>query len=186
MRFSRFTELLLVVSLNVARGAGFAELQRPAPTHGHLIFRADDDSFEPSVTIPPRVLTALVKTHAGRDGLEFASAKGKPVIADLFRAVEVSLGAPDDPALVVGGVGRMSGADNDWFWIVQAPRRHPRIILWCGANSLEILATASDGHKDVRCTWYSASEKVVSSYRYAAGRYRLKRERWSNTSPTAN
>ena len=98
-----------------------------------ITFIADEESFEPSVPIPPKVLAALVKTDAGKQGLEFASAKGQPVLADLFRVVEVHLSASEDTALVVRGVGSMSGADNDWFWIcpfsAAATEGHP-LVRW--------------------------------------------------------
>lgn len=77
----------------------------------------------------------------------------------------------------------MSGADNDWFWIVRSPLKQPKVILWCGGNSLELLDSKSGGYRDVRCTWSSASERVTRSYRYVKGRYRLRRERWTENRP---
>jgi len=168
--------VLLLTSSTTTKATAFAQQHRDNSSSEPTTFIADEESFEPSVPTPPKVLAALVTTDAGKQGLAFASAKGEPVLADLFRAVEVHLSASEDTALVVRGVGWMSGADNDWFWIVRSPQQQPKVILWCGGNSLELLDSKSGGYMDVRCTWSSASETVTRSYRYVEGRYRLRHQ----------
>ena len=101
--------LLLASTATITRGA-FAQENRPDPSSAPTTFHADEVSFELSVRMPPKVLAALVKTEAGKEGLEFASVRQKPVLDDLSRAVEVHLDNSRDAALMVSGVGWMSGA----------------------------------------------------------------------------
>jgi hypothetical protein len=183
MKFACIAVLLLSSFLTTKTWNAVAQQAPKNKISDRSTFTADEDSFEPSAPIPPKALAALARTVAGTQGLAFASVKGKPVLADLFRAVEVNLGAAGDAALVVGGVGRMSGADNDWFWIVRSPQQQPKVILWCGGNSLELLDSKSEGYRDVRCTWSSASETSTSLYRYVAGRYRLQHKKWTERAP---
>ena len=168
---------LFVASLCLVINVPSAQETQKASSSERIIFYADDQLFNRSVPVPPKVITELLKTEEGKEGLEFASVKQKPVLADLFRAVEVHLGSSSETALVVGGIGAMSGADNDWFWIVQSPKREPKVILFCGGNSLEILKTKSGGFKDVRCSWSSPSETNIRIFRYAAGRYQLQSDK---------
>ena len=176
--------VLLLASIAPTLSLAFAQENRPRSSSERTIFYADEESFKPSVPIPPKVLAKLVETEAGKEGLEFAIVSQKPNLADLFRAVEVHLNPSEAPALVVRGVGWMSGADNDWFWVVRNPQQQPMVILFCGANSLEILDSKSQGFRDIRCTWSSPSETVRRMYHFTEGRYKLLHERRSENTPT--
>ncbi len=134
-----FKIALLLASAALIALPASAQDKRTNPNSERTIFHADEESFNPSVPIPPNVLAKLVKTPAGKMGWEFASVRQRPNLADLFRAVEVQLTASGEPAIVAGGLGWMNGADNDWFWIVRSPHDQPKVILFCGGDSLELL-----------------------------------------------
>jgi hypothetical protein len=123
------------------------------------------------VELSTDVLKLLLATKEGKQGLTFASEEERKDPSQLFIASEVHLGKKQR-ALVVLGRSGMSGADNDWFWIV-LPGNHPRIVLWAGAYSLRFLLTRTNGLRDVETQWSSASEVSTRLYKFDGGIYRL-------------
>lgn len=130
------------------------------------------------VPIPPRVLKLLLKTEEGKQGLERATDSEKKDPTQLFRAAEVHLRAPEEIDLVVEGTLSMSGADNDWFWIVLSAQKNPRIVLFAGGNSLEVRGSRTNGYRDLRSDWSNPNGTETRSYRFNGTRYELWKEKW--------
>jgi hypothetical protein len=136
---------------------------------------SDEHPIQHPVPLSRDVLAALLKTENAR-GVVDGSHTDKP--AELFRAAEVHLGDPDEVDLIVTGVPPMSGADNDWFWIVRSARKNPNVILFAGATSLELMNGKTLGLRDIRTVWYGASETYDVIYHFDGKVYKS----WKKTS----
>lgn len=137
---------------------------------------SEERPFERSVPVPPATLKALLATREAKEALELANGAQRKHPAQLFRATEISLGRAGDQALIVGGIRPMSGADNDWFWVVLSPVKNPRVVLFEGAYALEIQDSRTDGYRDIRSVWSSPSETISKSYRFNGRRYTLRKK----------
>jgi hypothetical protein len=112
---------VLVFALLVG-GPGLAQNGVQNSINKQSVFCADV-RISRSASIPKNVLTILLQTNAGRDGVELtnecvaahrcAAERNDP--ASLSHATEVHLGSPAEVDLLVIGVCPMCGADNDWF-----------------------------------------------------------------------
>src|SRR5437899_11433444 len=130
------------------------------------------------IPLPPKVLTLLLKTEEGKQGLERATDSEKKEPTQLFRAARVHLRAPEESDLVIKGTGAMSGADNDWFWIVLSAQKNPRIALFAGGSLLEVMPSRTNGYRDIRSDWSNPNGTQPRIYRFNGDRYRLWKESW--------
>ena len=71
----------------------------------------------------------------------------------------------------------MSGADNTWFWVVRSAHRDPEVVLFAGGNSLEVLASRTNGYHDIRTDWASAAATSTTVYKFDGKSYKL----WKQT-----
>jgi hypothetical protein len=101
------------------------------------------------------------------------SEKANP--AQFFQASEVHLSGPDEVDLVVIGVGRMKGADANWFWVVRSSRKDPQMILFTGGDSLEVLDNKTHGLSDVRSAWSSSFETEATTYQFDGALYQVRK-----------
>jgi len=129
------------------------------------------------VALNPEIIKLLLKTAAGRQGLDFASDGELRDPSQLFVASEVHLGQNQNRALVVLGRSAMSGADNDWFWIVLREGNHARVVLWAGAYSLQLMSHRTNGLRDITTFWDTALESFTRVYKYNGKAYRLWRDK---------
>jgi len=137
------------------------------------------DSFEQSMPIPHGVVQAILRTDTGKLGRQYYPGKSDAELAELFRAIEVRLGPPGETDLLVSGNGFMSGADNDWFWLVRLVPNRPKVVLWVGGHSIELRTTHTNGLADIRSEWNSPNEMVLSSFHFDGKKYVLVSEKWS-------
>jgi hypothetical protein len=124
------------------------------------------------VPLPPDVLKLLLRRpEVMQNWAEITDAEKKNP-AHLFTAAEIDLGTSGDVDLIVEGGLLMSGADNDWFWIVRSAHKNPSIVLFAGGNSLEVLGAKTNGYRDIRSEWASASEVITEIYKFDGVRYK--------------
>ncbi len=143
-----------------------------------------DIPFSSSTAIPKNVLSLIVKTDAGKEGIEqtkdciashrCSTERNDP--ATLFRATEVHLGSQAEADLLVIGVFPMSGADNDWFWLVRSADKQPTVVLWTGGNCVQVLRSRTNGLNDVRSTWSSGAGSRTTTYRFDGRVYKQQKE----------
>jgi hypothetical protein len=163
----------------------------PAPAQsdgeppGGRVFSEETPSFSHHVQIPPPALALVVRSRAARSVVGDLTAAERRNIAQYFVAETIQLTKSKERALLIRGLGKMSGADNDWYWIVASYKRHPRIILFAGCLSLEIRSKTSNGYDDIRAQWNSASFERTQLFRFDGKVYRLARNRSGIVRPIA-
>src|SRR5208283_2666829 len=128
--------------------------------------------------LAPSVLRVLLHTKEIEEALDSENDEQQDNPAQLFRAGETHLGGTDDVDLVVVGISPLSGADNSWFWVVSSARSAPRVVLWASGNYLEVLDTRTNGYRNIRSFWASASTTKSSEYHFNGKEYTLWKERW--------
>jgi hypothetical protein len=144
--------------------------QSPRPVTEQKIFSRNARIDHP-VRVPPDVLKLLLSTREGKEGMSRASDAQKQNPAQLFRAAEVHLRAADEADLVIEGVPPMANGDHDWFWVVRPAGKKPRIALFAGGNSLEILDTQSNSYRDISSIWNYPKETLTTFYKFNGKKY---------------
>jgi hypothetical protein len=143
-------------------------------------FAEPDERFQHSAPVPNEVVSLLLKTREAKSALEYAPNAETKNVADLFRGVEVHLGDTQEIDMVVLGIPPMRGADNAWFWLVRSAHNSPRIVLFRGGDSLELLSTTTNGYRDVRSRWSSAAGDTRESvFAFDGRKYKLRKETWT-------
>ena len=150
--------------------------QRSNPVSEQKLFLEEKPLQNPAA-LSPGVLNALLRTKQARLGLQFATDVEEKNPAQLFRGAEVHLGGPDEVDLVVIGIPPMTGADNGWFWVVR-PHNHPKVVLFAGGNSLEIMDSRTNGLRDIRSDWSSPNETRHTVYHFDGKAYKIWKEKW--------
>ena len=75
--------------------------------------------------------------------------------------------------LVVLGIPPMTGADNDWYWVVRSPKKDPKVVLFSGGYFFEVMNTKTNGYKDIRGVWNSPSEEDTTIYHFDGTGYKV-------------
>jgi hypothetical protein len=94
--------------------------------------------------------------------------------ARLFRAKEVHLGRPNEIDLLVAGTFPVVGADNDWYWVVRSTP-NPKVLLWVGCLSIQLLKRKTNGYRDFSSSWSSANHGWDDIYRFDGSMYKLRK-----------
>lgn len=135
----------------------------------------DEDLIKP-IPLPPSVVSILMNTAEGKAANEWAENEHKHLdTSTLFTGTKIRLSHSAEVIYLVRGSAPMSGADNTWFWIVRHSRRETAILLWAGANCLDIKREYTSGYRDVETAWSSASETVGTVYKYDGKSYKQAR-----------
>ena len=166
---------LTLALASIATVVSIAQGPKATPAHEQLVFR-EDEPFEHAVSLPPEVLRALLETKEVKESLR--TAKQQPSNpSQLFRAAEIHLGGLDEVDLVIQGISPLtSGGDNSWFWVVLSAHSAPKVPVWCGGNSLEVMAKRTKGYRNIVCSWSSASLSQISEYHFDGEKYVLWKE----------
>lgn len=143
----------------------------------------ENEPISRPVPISVPVLHAILATKAGKEGLRDARKRGTPDVAACFTASEVHLGTRQ-PALVVVGADPFAGADNTWFWLVLLTHKNPRVVLFTGGNSLNLLPNQTNGLWDIRARWSSPQGTETRIYKFNGAQYRLSKRSWNSASRT--
>lgn len=165
--------------LVLVAGAGSVALGQQTPVSEQMSF-SEDAPVEHPVALSPEVLKALFETEEARQVLNFASDRAQDDPARLFRAAEVHLGRPGEIDLVVIGVPPMSGADAGWFWVVRSPRSEPKVVLYTGANSLEVAKGRTNGYRDIVTLWSSGDETQETTFHFDGQNYKAWKKKMQN------
>jgi hypothetical protein len=123
------------------------------------------------VALSARVLQILLATPEAKEGLLFASDSQKKNPAGLFQATEVHLDGPGEIDLLIMGIPPMSGADNCWFWLVRPSGDTPKVLLFTGEYSVELMNSKTNGYRDVRSVWSSPNETDTTIYHFGGRQY---------------
>ena len=118
------------------------------------------------------VLDALFKTKEAKEyGLR---ERGREEARNLFKAVKVHLANPDEVDWIVLGSDQMSGADNNWFWVVREVGNHAEVLLYANALGLATLSSQTNGYKDIKTHWNAPSGYAIDeTFKYDGNRYKV-------------
>ena len=135
---------------------------------------ADDFVKANSIRLTKPVLDALLaskKADAGRDWVRDNPGKDKNL---LFNGFPVNLSKAEGKDYVVVGKKPLTGADNDWFWVVHSFSSRPHVVLFCTALTVSLLKSTHNSLKDVRCAWESpGGDGYIDDYRFDGRHYAL-------------
>jgi hypothetical protein len=169
---------LFLTLFAVAAIASTAQEQKIKPTAEQTIF-LEGESFQHVVSLPPLALRALVQTKEISEALlESGRDEYRKHPAQLFQPAEVHLGESNEVDMIVEGFPPVSGVDNAWFWIVLSAYGTPKVVLWRGGDSIEVMPRKTNGYKNLRCSWSSASGYTREwTYHFDGEKYVLSKER---------
>jgi len=125
-----------------------------------------EECFSGTVPISREVIAAIFQTEEGKLGVSSLTAEQQQHPESLFKAHVLHLGSGSEQYLIVMGSGPMSGADNDWFWIVRQTPAGARAVLWIGALGVTILRRSTHGLRDIESGWCSAAFCETKRYRF--------------------
>lgn len=168
----RHLRMTLAVLL-ILGGAVSAQVKSPS-TGEQLYFSEDDPAGQMTnpKPLPPEVLKVLLQQEEVRDELRLEEPSGQNNPAMLFRGSRVHLSVLKETDWVVMSVRPMSGADNDWFWIVRSQESGATVICFTGGNSLLLRNTRTKGFRDVESSWSSAAETETTIYHFDGTHYK--------------
>jgi|SRR6185312_1505817 hypothetical protein len=168
----------LLVLLVVAAGIAASQARKTHLLHEQTLFREDKPLQHP-VPVSQDVLRVLLERDEVKQGLDFSSDSERNNPTQLFRAAEVYLSSSDEVGLVVIGIPPMTGADNDWFWVVRSPRHNPSVVLFSGGDYLQLLNSGTNGLRDIRRLFSTASETRETIYKFDGTRYKIAKDKWT-------
>lgn len=144
----------------------------------------ENDPFKHALPPADDVLDALLRTSEARDAADALAGLDRERLRRIFKVVKVHLSDSSEEDEVVLGSDPLSGADNNWFWIVRRLRGHAQAILFANGLSLELLNSRTSGYKNIRTSWSAASGLTITCiYHYDGTRYRLMHKYTKTVSP---
>jgi hypothetical protein len=134
----------------------------------------ENDPFKHALPPTDDVLNALLKTPQALQAADALAKLDREELRRTFSVVKVHLSdSSEDDEVVLGSVP-MSGADNDWFWIIRRLPDHAQVVLFANGLSLELLNSKTVDYKNIRTSWGAASGiSITCIYHYDGTRYRL-------------
>jgi hypothetical protein len=162
-------------------GTAFRPISVTSAEHEQTFF-GEGTALQHPVPVSPAVLKVLLRTTAAKQGLDFASVKQEDP-AKMFRAAEIHLSNAKETDLIVLGQDWMTGADNDWFWLIGSANKNPHVVLFVGGNSVELKHSVTNGYRDITSHFYTAQDANVSVYRYNGRRYVRTKDEWTPNLP---
>jgi hypothetical protein len=173
VRTSYFFLFCLVCSASVVEAQTHKRTTNREPTFFSPDYQ-ENDPFAHARPPADDILAALLKTPEARENEGALAGLDREELRKLFSVVEVHLAGSEEADEVVLGHVPLSGADNDWFWIVRRQDGHTRVILFANGLSIELLNSRTLGYKNIRTLWGAASGLTITClYHYEGKRYRL-------------
>jgi hypothetical protein len=182
----RFHSKLAFVTAAILGAALFvsAAQEQIAGRHVEQTSFSSDLPLDYDVPIPREVVKLLLHTKEARQASQDKAAtqaqRDNPT--KFFQASAIQLASADETDLVVVGVHPMSGGDNGWFWVVRSFPKDPKILLFVGARSLEIMEQKTNGCRDIRVVSASAGETTAVTYHFDGQAYKV----WKKQSTPAD
>ena len=138
-------------------------------------FRFDTTSAlaEPVAT-PPNVVQAILVSMGMK---ELTEGKCGNEFKNCLRSGRIRLAKSGAEALLVIGSFPLTGADNDWFWIVRFVNNRPE-LLFIGCNEVKLRESYSKGLRDIETVLYLSPSTNFRTYKFDGHQYRLTRNRW--------
>ena len=168
--------LLVLLGISVCASCAAGQAIRNAGTHesARTDFDDGDAAFQSSPHLPPQVLKALVSSEEVGYLRDLLREKPGTNLNQYFRYRIIQLSENNETDYLVNGVPPVSGADCGWFWIVISEQNRARVVLFDATESISILETSTQGHRDIETVWGSASgESIDHIFRYDGHAYRL-------------
>lgn len=145
----------------------------------------ENDPFKHALPPTDDVLNALLKTPQALQAADALAKLDREELRKTFSVVKVHLSDSTEDDEVVLGSDPMSGADNDWFWIVRRLPDRAQVVLFANGLSLELLDTRTLGYKNIRTSWGAASGLTITCiYQYDGTRYQLAHKYTKTVSPS--
>lgn len=166
--------MCLVASISVA-----AQQSGNSAVHHSTVFAPDNENggFEKAMPPSDLILNALLLNIAKSADTK---SQGEELIRldreaqrKRFRVVQIDLGDAKEEDYLALGSEPVTGADNDWFWIVQVTQGKATVLLFTGGLGVKLLPRKSNGHFDIRTYWSSAAFEQTELYRYTGSVYKL-------------
>lgn len=170
----KLSKILLLVLMSISQFVN-------AQTHAAIgrEFSSDEDFVEAnSVRLPKNVLAVLLASKDAESGRDWIRRNPGKDGNDLFHGFSVNLSRTEEKDYIVVGNPQpgaiVSGADNDWFWVVHSSQSGPHIVLFCGALTVSVLPQTHNSLQDIRCAWESpGGDGFIHDYRFNSQRYVL-------------
>ncbi len=125
--------------------------------------------------LQPDVLKVVLNTDVAHEDIR-NGVQAKD-FSKLFEASRIWLGHNRQAGLLVCGKGEMTGADNNWYWVVATPYTHPRVVLYEGSDGLTFLKSVHHGYRDIESGWAVAAQSHDKIFHFDGDKYILARER---------
>jgi hypothetical protein len=157
--------LLVMASCEI----GFAQSQSQSGQSQRQLFGLDS-SFENPVYLSKSVLGALISSKGAGQVREWIRQHPEHDLSYWFKAKQVHLTNASEVDFAV--LGTVPGGDCNQFWVVRQLQGRPQVVLFAGANTLEILASKHGGVHDIRVDWWGGrGYGWAELYRFNGSRY---------------
>ncbi|WP_162199800.1 hypothetical protein [Pyrinomonas methylaliphatogenes] len=130
--------------------------------------------IERPVNVPEDVLRIL--RYDERNQTCLASGQSiNGILATWFVASEVNLNDDDLPDLIVMAANPcLFGANVDPFWVFCATPQGHELVLSESATVLDVLDKRTNGYREIRLMRLSATEKIITVYRFDGRKYQAR------------
>ncbi len=154
-------------------------------THRPKVFAPDDENLGFDDAAPPSdiLLDALLKTEEAKgDGetREVLSSLDRESQRKLFQVVRVDLGKAGEEDYIALGNGPMTGADNNWFWIIRVHQSKAKVLLFTNGLTVEVLRRRTNGYFDIKESWAGNAGSASRLYRYTGSMYKVAKSQWKD------
>jgi hypothetical protein len=173
-------EMLCVACLTVALPAQTA--RRPLSEFpSYFAPDREDRGFAHAQQPSDEVLNALLATDEVKESAAALQGFNREKLHSLFRVVRVRLNGENEQDFLAQGMGKLTGADCYWFWIVQVNDGQAKALLFTNGLTVTILRHTTNGYRDIRGDWATASFIGMEVFQYDGRGYKRVRQRsWAN------
>jgi hypothetical protein len=150
----------------------------------HTYFAPEDENhgFEDATFPSDVVLNALLRSEEANDTKEIAN-YDRESLRKLFTVARVDLGNAKEEDYIALGTQPMSGADNNWFWIVRVVEGKAKVILFTNGLAVRVLPHKTNGYYDIEESWAGNIGEITRVYRYIGTAYKLAHEHFKKANP---
>jgi hypothetical protein len=154
---------LVMTTAAISCNAQRAKIVNPPPL-------TEDGECTGQGQLPANVLKVVLETKAAHEALPRGDLPTNST--ELFKASKIELG-PGRSGLLVCGLGEMSGADNNWYWIVATPYTQPRVVLFENSDGVSLMRHTHHGYRDIYSGWAVAARSSDKTFRFNGIKYVL-------------
>jgi len=148
-------------------------------------FSPDDEDRGFAHAGPPSdaVLNALLEAEEVKASTSDLERLSREELRMRFRAVRISLSSEQRQYYLAQGLGKLTGADCDWFWIIRVKRGRAQLLLFVNGLSVTVLQHMTNGYSDIRGEWATAGHTGMGIFRYDGHVYRRALQRTTERKP---